>query len=70
MYNKKRSCAGMADAWRQINRYILEGQSHRIKFGVRWQAWIHLSPMRRAKDSETVSETGHRIGNVEDEVDC
>ena len=50
--------------------YLLGGQGHRIKFGVRWQAWIYLSPMRRTKDSESVSGIGLRGGSVEDEVDC
>ncbi len=57
----------MADSWRQIN--FLEGQGHRIELGVRWQAFIHFSPMRRTKDSKTVSGTGLRGGIVEDVVD-
>ena len=36
---------------------------------MRWQTWIHLSPKRRTKDSETVSGTAPRGSNVEDEVD-
>jgi len=52
---------------RQIN--LLGGQGGRFKLTVRWQAWIHLSPMRRMKNSETVSGTGLRGGNVKDEVD-
>jgi len=34
----------------------LGGQGHRIKLAVRWHALIYLSPKRRTKDSETVSE--------------
>jgi len=47
--------AGMADSWRQIN--LLGCQGHRIKLGVRRQAWIHQSPMRRTNDRETLSAT-------------